>query len=112
MVNSISRIALTKLDVLSGFDEIQVCTSYKGYSHPPSDAESLEEVEPQYEILPGWSEDISGVRNLSDLPENCRAYIRRIEELVGIDVGLVSVGPGRLDTILADDFFRQGQVGV
>jgi len=110
-VNSLSRIALTKLDILSCMDEIQICTGYLDASGDPLDsvppsAEALAAVRPVYETHPGWATDITGCRSIEELPAAARAYIERIEALVGVPVGLVSVGPGRKETILVDDFFR------
>lgn len=102
-LNGLTRIALTKLDVLSGLEEIPVCIGYEGYGDEFPIA--LSEAVPVYEQVPGWEEDISGCRRMEDLPEACKAYVRRIEELVGVPVELVSVGPGREETILRGDLF-------
>jgi adenylosuccinate synthase len=104
-VNGLTRIALTKLDVLSGLEEIPVCTGYKGYDDGFPGA--LDDVEPIYETLPGWSEDITGCRQMSELPANCLRYVARIEELIGVPVELVSVGPGRQETILRGGLFTR-----
>jgi adenylosuccinate synthase len=109
-VNGLSGIALTKLDVLDGFETIKVCT---GYSHNgefldelPSNAEVFAACTPIYEELPGWQQDISGVRNFADLPENARKYVKRLEELVGCSMALVSVGPRRDQTIMVRNPFE------
>ncbi len=98
-VNGVDKILLTKSDVLSGCDEIAICTGYRLDEHVteryPADAVALSQVEPVYETLPGWSEDISGVRAYDELPVNMRGYVDRIEELCGAPVAMVSVGPGR-----------------
>ena len=104
-VNGLTRIALTKLDVLSGLDEIPVCTGYRGHGDAFPDA--LDDVEPEYESVPGWSEDIQHCRSMSELPAACLKYVARIEELVGVPVELVSVGPGRSETILRGDLFTR-----
>ncbi len=98
-VNGVDKILLTKSDVLSGCEEIAICTAYKVgdkvTKRYPADAEDLSKVEPIYETLPGWTEDISDTRNYVDLPANMKAYVDRIEELCGAPVGAISVGPGR-----------------
>lgn len=103
-VNGLTGIALTKLDVLTGLDPLRICTSYRyrgtvGEDFPAS-LKALEECEPVYEELPGWHEDITGARSLDDLPANCRRYIRRLEELTGVPVHLIAVGPRRDQTIV------------
>jgi adenylosuccinate synthase len=107
MVNGLSQLALTKLDVLSGLDELLICTEYKGLESFPSDAPSMSRAVPVYESMPGWSEDISGCTALDQLPQACLNYIARIEELVGVKVGLLSVGPARKETILIDPLFKR-----
>lgn len=109
-VNGLTGIALTKLDVLDGFETIKVCTgySYQGtvLDELPSNAELFAACTPIYEELPGWQQDISGVRSFADLPENARSYIRRLEELVGCPMALVSVGPRRDQTIMVRNPFE------
>jgi len=100
MVNGLTQLALTKLDVLSGFDSIRIATGYEGLTRVPSRVEALEAVVPIYEELPGWDEDLTGLTEFEQLPENCRAYIARIEELVGVPVTIIGVGPGREQTII------------
>jgi len=106
-VNGMTSLALTKLDVLTGLEEVRVCTGYRfeGALHdePPFDA--FEAVEPVYESLPGWTENIEGCRTIDSLPENARAYVARIAQLVGCPVDIVSVGPDRDATIGLDDPF-------
>jgi len=103
MLNDIDFLAITKLDVLDNLKEIYMCTGYKYrgevLTHFPADVTVLDEVEPIYEILPGWEEPISGIRQYKDLPKAARSYLNKIEEIVGIPIGLVSVGPGRDATI-------------
>ena len=100
-INGVSQLNLTKLDVLSGFDVIKIGTRYRdardGAEIPafPSDARRLAAVEVDYEELPGWHDDISGVRKYEDLPKNARLYVERIEELTGIPCTYIGVGPGR-----------------
>ena len=100
MVNGLTQLALTKLDVLSGFDSIRIATGYEGLTRVPSRVEALEAVVPIYEELPGWDEDLTEITEFEQLPENCRAYIARIEELVGVPVTIIGVGPGREQTII------------
>jgi len=109
-VNGLTGIALTKLDVLDGFETIKVCTgySYNGqfFDELPSNAEIFAACSPIYEELPGWREDISDIRAFADLPENARNYVRRLEELVGCPMALVSVGPRRDQTIMVRNPFE------
>ena len=102
-VNSLSDVFLTKLDVLSGFERLKVATAYRyqgeTYEEFPPHQTIFHKCEPVYEEMPGWSEDISGARTFGDLPETCQAYVRRIEELSGVPVTLVSVGPSRDQTV-------------
>jgi len=103
-LNGPTGIALTKLDVLTSLPELKICTAYemngKTIQYPPQEQGGLGLVTPVYETLPGWSEDISGATRFEDLPANCQAYVRRIEELLGVPASIVSVGPGREQTIL------------
>ncbi len=96
-------IALTKLDVLTGLDEIKICTKYlydgKEWSYPPQVPNALAHVEPVYETMPGWSEDITACENYAELPENAKKYIMKIEELTQSKVSIISVGPDRDQTI-------------
>jgi adenylosuccinate synthase len=104
-LNSISGLCLTKLDVLDGLETVRICTGYKRADNSAmeclmSDAESFENVEPVYEELPGWSESTVGVKSLDGLPANARAYIKRIEEVVGCPIDIISTGPDRDETIV------------
>ena len=106
MLNGLDAIALTKLDVLDQFDEIKVCTAYRYrgdvIDDVPYGANALAECEPIYETVPGWKSDTSGVTSFEDLPENARAYIARLEELVGAPMAMISTGPERNETIIRD----------
>jgi adenylosuccinate synthase len=106
-VNGMTGLAMTKLDVLSGLDELKICVGYRGeggeYGEPPMDADEMAGLEPVYEVVSGWSEDVRGARALSELPEAARAFVARVEELVGVPVVLVSVGPERDETIVVRD---------
>ena len=108
-VGGISGIALTKLDVLDGFDELNVCTGYRwrgeALAHLPPAAAVQAELEPVYERLEGWSQSTRGARSWADLPATSIKYIRRIEELIEAPVALLSTSPERDDTILVRDPF-------
>lgn len=97
------EITVMLLDVLSGLPELKICTAYEldgeRITHFPSDSFQLERCKPVFETIPGWSEDVTGVRTLADLPASARKYIDRIRELVGLPVSVVSVGPDRAQTI-------------
>lgn len=103
-VNGLTGIALTKLDVLSEFDTIKVCTGYicdgKTLETLPAALEKFEKCQPVYEELPGWKSDITGARSFDELPEAARSYVRRLEELSGCPIVLVSIGPRRDQTII------------
>jgi adenylosuccinate synthase len=111
-LSGISGIALTKMDVLSDFDSIKVCTGYryqgKLLQEVPSQLRILEKCEPVYEELPGWKSDLSKAQKFKDLPKAGRDYVRRIEELTGTDVIVVSVGQRRQETILRRNLFPKG----
>ncbi len=103
-INSISGICLTKLDVLDGLETIKVCVAYQdadGNAAPmPVDADDYERLVPVYEELPGWSESTLGAKTLEEIPEAARAYIQRLEELVGAPIDIISTGPDRVETIV------------
>ena len=103
MLNGATALAVMLLDVLSGLDELNICTAYslrgKRVDRFPADADELDQAEPVYTTVPGFGEDITGVRRRSDLPEGARAYVDLIEQAVGVPVGLISVGPDREQTI-------------
>ena len=104
-LNSISGLCLTKLDVLDGLETVRICTGYDSkvvgsMECIMSDAESFENVVPVYEDLPGWSDSTVGVKTLDGLPANARAYIKRIEEVVGCPIDIISTGPDRDETIV------------
>lgn len=98
-VNGLTSISLMLLDVLTGFDTVKICTSYKMGDKVlrefPASLEDLAKCEPIYEELEGWSEDLTGMETYEELPENAKKYIAKIEELVGVNVDMVSVGPNR-----------------
>jgi adenylosuccinate synthase len=98
-VNGLTGLAVTKLDVLDGFEEIPVCTAYRldgdACDEMPAEVEALGRVEPRYEVLRGWNRPTGGARRLEDLPGEARAYLSRLEELSGVPVRYVSVGTRR-----------------
>ena len=99
-----THIALTKLDVLSGVDTIKVCVAYEKDGKPLTSFPypSLDGVKPVYREFPGWTEDITGAKSLDELPANARAYVEAISEIVECPLGVVSVGPGREQTIMLE----------
>ena len=104
-INSISGFCLTKLDVLDGLDSLKICIGYKFPDGsikdvPPMAAEGYEIVEPVYEEMPGWQDNTFGVKAVADLPQAARNYIKRIEELTGVPVDIISTGPDRVETII------------
>jgi adenylosuccinate synthase len=107
MLNGLDAIALTKLDVLDEIDEIRICTAYRCDDQTiddiPYGASALAECEPVYETHPGWKTKTSGITSFDELPERARAYVARIEELVGAPVAMISTGPERTETIIRDN---------
>jgi len=103
MVNGFTELALTKLDVLSGFETLQLATAYEVNGErmllPPSTTYQLSRAVPIYETLPGWSDDLSSVRSWSDLPSEARRYVARISELLELPIRMLSVGPERTQMI-------------
>jgi adenylosuccinate synthase len=108
-IGGIDGIVLTKLDVLDGFEELQICVGYevdgRKIDYLPSSQVDQANLKPVYETLPGWSESTYGARSWDDLPETAVQYIKRIEELIGVPAALVSTSPEREDTILVQDPF-------
>jgi adenylosuccinate synthase len=108
-IAGVTGIALTKLDVLDGFDEIRICTGYwlgeERLDHLPAHAADQMRVEPIYEVMAGWGESTAGARSWAELPAQAIKYIRRVEELIHCPVALVSTSPEREDTILVRDPF-------
>ncbi len=109
-VNGITSLAITKLDVLSGFDTVKIAVGYKWngklYDTYPIDLRAQFEVEPVYEELPGWNGDLSQAREWDDLPEEAKKYLGRISDLTGVDVSLISIGASRSETIMRHNPFR------
>ncbi len=103
-LNGLTCFAITKLDVLTGLETINICTGYEYNGTPiegfPGNLNILAACKPIYETLPGWSEDLTNIRNYEELPLNPRDYLERIETITGISIHIVSVGPGREQTII------------
>ncbi|QGY40636.1 adenylosuccinate synthase [Pseudodesulfovibrio cashew] len=101
-LNGPTELAITKLDVLSGLKEIKLCVAYEyngeQIAYPPQEQNGMAYVTPVYETMPGWDEDITGARSWDELPENAVNYLRRVEEISGVKIGIVSVGPDRAQT--------------
>jgi adenylosuccinate synthase len=108
-LSSISYLAITKLDVLSGLDTIKVATAYKSgetiLENMPADLSMHPNLDLVYDELPGWEENISDMRDYDQLPENCKAYIAYIEEKLGVNAAIISVGPKREETIVLKELF-------
>ena len=102
-VNGATDIAMTKLDVLDGLNRVKVCVGYRiegqVLEYPPGNLDLLYDVEPVYEELPGWKDSTRQAKTYSDLPPNARRYVERVEELVGVPISIISVGPARDATI-------------
>ena len=98
-VNGLTELFVTKLDVLSGFERLRVCTGYRvdgqTFDEVPPHQSLFHRAEPVYELLDGWMEEIDGARTFEDLPKSARGYVRRVEELVEVPASVVSVGPAR-----------------
>jgi adenylosuccinate synthase len=98
-VNGLTELTLTKMDVLSGLSQLQICTAYREgrqiHSELPLGPSDLAPFEPIYEELPGWELDITGVRHWDDLPKEAQTYLKRVEALAGVPIKMASVGPER-----------------
>ena len=103
-VNSITSLCVTKLDVLDGLETLKICTRYKLdgelLDRPPYGADEFERCEPVYETLPGWADTTAGAREISQLPDNAKAYLERMQELLGVGIDVVSTSAERDDTIV------------
>jgi len=108
-LNGLSSLAITKLDVLTGLEKLKICVGYdldgERINHRPASMKKLARCKPIYEEMPGWQEDISGARQTDQLPVTARDYLETIEEVTGVPVSIVSVGPGREDTIIVQNPF-------
>lgn len=105
MINGINNLVITKLDVLSGLDEVKVCTAYKNKEGKiidffPACAESFKDLEPVYATLPGWKENIMNITSYYELPETAKDYVRFIEKQIDLEVSIISVGPDRTQNII------------
>ena len=109
-INGVSGMCLTKLDVLDGLESLKLCTGYTLNGRKidvfPVGAEDAAHCEPIYETMPGWSESTVGAKSMDALPANARAYVKRIEELVGVPIDMVSTGPDREETIVLRHPFK------
>ncbi|WP_278506948.1 adenylosuccinate synthase [Ligilactobacillus animalis] len=110
-VSGLTNLCLNCVDVLTGLDEIKICTAYElngeKIDRYPASLKELAQCKPIYETMPGWKEDITGAKTLADLPENARNYVKRIEELVGVEVSTFSVGPDRDQTNVLKDIWEE-----
>lgn len=108
-LNGLTGLVMTKLDVLGGLEQLKICTAYAYQGRMiydfPTSLDTLTGCEPVYETLPGWSEDISHIRDAADLPDHVIHYLNRIEALVETPIQIISVGPGRDETIISADPF-------
>jgi adenylosuccinate synthase len=114
-INGIKEVAITKLDVLNDFDKIKICVGYrfngKVFRYVPSNIEMLNNSEPVYEEMDGWNAEVNRAKRFLDLPRNAQRYLRRIEELIGTKISVISVGSERNETILVrNPFLRSGQL--
>ncbi|WP_022853105.1 adenylosuccinate synthase [Thermodesulfatator atlanticus] len=109
-LNGLSGLAITKLDVLSGLNPLKVCVAYeldgKRLEVIPGNIKEFSSLKPIYEELPGWQEDISQVKDIGELPENCKNYLRFIEDFAGVPIDIVSLGPVRDQTIVLRNPFK------
>jgi adenylosuccinate synthase len=109
IINGLTDIVLTKIDILSGFDTVKICVGYdiggKIYKSVPASTDILYDAKAIYEELPGWKEDISKITKYEDLPENCKKYIKRIEEYINCPISIISVGPDRTQNIIMKEIF-------
>ncbi|KJS30342.1 MAG: adenylosuccinate synthetase [Desulfatitalea sp. BRH_c12] len=112
-LNGLTGMAITKLDVLGGLDRIEICTAYRHKGRVmdtfPASLKVLAECEPVYETVAGWSEDISGIDRYENLPDPVKRYLARIEELAGVPIQIISVGPQRDQTIVVENPFSSGK---
>ncbi|MES9857168.1 MAG: adenylosuccinate synthase [Sedimenticola sp.] len=103
-INSVTGICITKLDVLDGMETLKICTSYmldgEEVDAPPVGADGFEKCQPVYIEMPGWSESTVGTKHLDALPENARNYLKKVEELTGVPIDVISTGPDRKETLI------------
>lgn len=107
-VNGLTDFFLTKLDVLTGWEQIPVCVAYeidgKRVEELPYSQTDFHHAKPVYEYLPGWSEDITKAKTFADLPKNAQDYVKALEEMSGAPISAIGVGPGRTETIEINSF--------
>ena len=107
MINGLTSVVITKLDVLQNLKEIKICTRYEIDGEKtinfPLDSKLLAKAKPIYEKMPGWDENISNISSFKELPENAKKYVERLEELIGVPICIVSVGPKRSQTMILED---------
>ena len=108
-VNGITSIAITKLDTLAGLERVKICVGYeyKGevIKDCPASLETLEQCLPVYEEMPGWGEEITEARTYEELPVNARRYLERISNLCDTEIGIISIGPKRTETIVVGEIY-------
>jgi len=110
-LNGLNSFAITKLDILTGLETLKICVGYeldgKRVDHRPASLKKMALCIPVYKELPGWQEDIRGAKKLDQLPAQARAYVEAIEEITEVPVSIISVGPGREETIMVQDPFSK-----
>ena len=110
MLSNLDYMAITRLDILDELKTLKICVGYKHKGEVlqefPASLKVLSEVEPIYEELPGWECDTTGIRKYEDLPFNARRYLELLSEVSGVAIGIVSVGPGRDQTIIVHKMFE------
>ncbi|CAM5715500.1 Adenylosuccinate synthetase, organellar chromatophore [Streptomyces hirsutus] len=115
-MNALTDFFLTKLDVLTGWEQIPVCVAYeidgKRVEELPYSETDFHRAKPVYEMFPGWSEDITGAKSFSDLPKNAQAYVKALEDISGAPIFAISVVPGREETIQINWFLKSGPAGL
>ena len=108
-LNGLDSIALTRLDTLSGFKEIKICTAYKingqSFNTPPATFEELNISEPIYESFNGWEEDVSEARTFNELPKNAQVFVDKIASFTDVPIDMISVGPEREQAIIVKKIF-------
>lgn len=111
IVNGVQNLAVMKLDILDQFDEIKVCVGYeyqgKKLDYYPMQMKAQAEVKPIYETLPGWKTSTYGIREYEKLPKNAKKYLKRLEELLGVEIGMISTSPEREDTVIRFDPYEK-----
>ena len=115
-INGFSSVALTKLDVLYTLDEIKVCTGYRldgeEIDYFPAVSQDLRRIEPTYERLPGWKSSTEGITEMDQLPTEARNYVEFLSTSIGVEIGLISTGPERGQTIVCKDSTLAKWIGV